>query len=434
MRGVSVGVPSNRGLTEAGAGPRVPLLPGSRRRVVLAPIGSRGDVQPMLALGCGLAARGHDVTMAAPANFEPWIRAHHLAFAPVGADMEADLRRYGDRVQATHHQMRILRNEIVPQQFAAMPEICADADLIVGAGLQAAGPSIAEHLGVPYAFVAYAPVVVRSAHHAPPLVRWQRLPRVVNQLCWHGFGRMLRLALAGPVTRGRQHLGLAPVRDVSAYLTASPIIVAADDALTGIVPDLASNVHRVAALRLADGGAVPPDVAAFLARGDPPVLVGFGSMVPTGMRELVETFARAAAAVGVRLLIQAGWTGLAAGDVALPEHCLLTGALPHDQVLPRVCAVVHHGGAGTTTSVARAGRPQLVVPLLLDQFYWAGRVRTLGLGPPPIPVRRIGDRRALAAALDRLVSTEAYARRATTLAGRITGDGLEETIHLLERL
>ncbi|MDH4045375.1 MAG: glycosyltransferase [Gemmatimonadota bacterium] len=404
------------------------------RKVVLAPIGSRGDVQPMLALGCGLAERGHDVTIAAPENFEGWVRPHGLAFAPVGTDMEADLRRYGDRVQTTRHQMRILRTEIVPQQFAAMPDICAGADLIVGAGLQAAGPSVAEYLGVPYAFVAYAPVVLRSVHHAPPVVRWQRLPRAANRLCWRGFARMLRLVLEGPVTRGRQRLGLAPVSDISSYLTAHPIVLAADVPLTGTVPDLAPNVHCVAALRLEDGSALPPAVVEFLDRGDPPVLVGFGSMYLSRMRELVGVFADAAARVGVRLLIQSGWTGVAARDVALPAHCLLTGALPHDQLLPRVRAVVHHGGAGTTTSAVRAGRPHLVVPLLLDQFYWAGRVRALGLGPEPMAVRRIGDSRALGAALGRLVSTEAYAQRAATLAGRITGNGVEEAIGLLEQM
>jgi vancomycin aglycone glucosyltransferase len=372
--------------------------------------------------------------VAAPPNFAVWVRSHGLGFAPVGTDMEADLRRHGDAVQTTRHQMRILRTEIVPQQFAAMPEICAEADLIVGAGLQVAGPSVAERLGIPYAFVAYAPVVLRSEYHAPPVVPWQRLPRVGNRLCWHGFARMLRLVLERPVTHGRRRLGLAPVRDLSAYLTAHPIIVAADTALTGIVPDLAPNVHRVAALRLEDGSALPPDVAAFLDRGDPPVLVGFGSMFLGRMRELVRRCAEAAVTAGVRLLIQSGWTGLAERDVALPEHCLLTGAVSHDQLLPRVRAVMHHGGAGTTTSVTRAGRPQLVVPLLLDQFYWAGRVRALGLGPRPVAVHRLQRLRVLGPALERLVSTEAYARQATTLASRITGNGVAEAIGLLEQM
>lgn len=405
-----------------------------RRRIVLAPVGSRGDVQPMLALALGLEARGHDVRFGAPANFEAWIRAHGIPFTALGPDMEADLRRHGDRVQVTRHQMRILRSELVPQQFAALPALCAGADLIVGAGLQVAGPSVAEALGVPYAFVAYAPVVLASAHHPPPMVRFQRLPRVVNRVSWRGFDALLGLVLAGPISRGRRNLGLPPVRNVAAYLTASPIVVAADRAITGAQPDLSPAAHLVPALRLPDHGDLPEAVLAFLEAGPPPVLLGFGSMVTHRMRAVIEIFAEAAGEVGVRLLIQAGWTGVSAPEVRIGPHCALIGAAPHHALLPRVRAVVHHGGAGTTTSVARAGRPQLVVPHLLDQFYWAERVRVLGLGPPPTPVWRVRRVPPVARALRRLVTTAAYERNAATVAAGIAGDGVAAAIRILEGL
>jgi UDP:flavonoid glycosyltransferase YjiC (YdhE family) len=403
-----------------------------QRRIVLAPVGSRGDVQPMLALALGLRARGHDVRFGAPANFEAWIRAHGIPFVALAPDMEVDLRRHGDRVQSARHQIRILRSEIVPQQFAALPDLCAGADLIVGAGLQAAGPSVAEALGVPYAFVAYAPVVLASAHHPPPMVRYQRLPKAVNRACWRGFDTLLRLVLAGPISRGRRLLGLPALRNVAAYLTASPIVIAAETALTGLAPDLPPTAHLVPALRLPDQGDLPEEVRAFLDAGAPPVLLGFGSMVTHRMRTVIEIFARAADEVGIRLLIQPGWTGVSAPDVRVGAHCALIGAVPHHALLPRVRAVVHHGGAGTTTSVARAGRPQLVVPHLLDQFYWAERVRALGLGPPPMPVWRVRRVQPVARALHRLVATAAYQRNAAGVASGITGDGVEAAIPILE--
>ena len=405
-----------------------------RRKIVLAPVGSRGDVQPMLALALGLRARGHDVRFGAPANFETWIRSHGLPFTALGPDMEADLRRHGDRAQSARHQVRILRTEILPQQFAALPDLCAGADLIVGAGLQAAGPSVAEALGVPYAFVAYAPVVLASAHHPPPMVRFQRLPRAVNRACWRGFDALLGLVLAEPISRGRRALGLPPVRNVAAYLTRSPIIVAAETALTGVVPDLPPDAHLVPALRLPDEGDLPEEVRTFLDAGPPPVLLGFGSMVTHRMRAVIELFARAAGHARVRLLIQPGWTGVSAREVEIGPHCALIGAVPHHALLPHVRAVVHHGGAGTTTSVARAARPQLIVPHLLDQFYWAERVRALGLGPAPMPVWRIRRARAVASILHRLVTTEGYARRARDVADGMRGDGVEHAIRVLERL
>jgi UDP:flavonoid glycosyltransferase YjiC (YdhE family) len=136
----------------------------------------------------------------------------------------------------------------------------------------------------------------------------------------------------------------------------------------------------------------------------------------------------------VRILVQTGWTGVSARELAPTSDCLLAGELPHDALLPRVAAVVHHGGAGTTTSVARAGRAQLVLPHLLDQFYWAGRVRALGLGPPPVPVWRVRRAGPLARRLRRLVATRPYAERAAALAGAITDDGLAGAIAALERL
>jgi UDP:flavonoid glycosyltransferase YjiC (YdhE family) len=402
------------------------------RCIVLAPVGSRGDVQPMLALALGLRARGHDVRFGAPANFETLIRAHGFPFTALAADIEADLRRHGDRVQSARHQLRILRDEMVPRQFAALAGLCAGADLIVGAGLQAAGPSVAEALGVRYAFVAYAPVVLASAHHPPPMMRFQRLSPVVNRVSWRGFEALLTLALAGPISDGRRALGLPPVRNVAAYLTAPPIVVAADTALTGVASDLPPHAHLVPALRMPDHGDLTDDVRAFLDAGPPPVLLGFGSMVTHRMRAVIEIFAAAAEQAGVRLVIQPGWTGVSVRDVRVGPHCAIVGAAPHHALLPRVRAVVHHGGAGTTASVARAARPQLVVPHLLDQFYWAERVRALDLGPPPVPVWRVRRVRPVAALLARLTGTARYEENAAQVARRITGDGVAAAIGVLE--
>jgi UDP:flavonoid glycosyltransferase YjiC (YdhE family) len=405
----------------------------SPRRIVLSPIGSRGDIQPMLALALELRARGHDVTFAAPENFSRWVDGHGLRFAPVGGDVEADLKRHGDRLHGSWHQTRVMREEVVPRQFRELPDACAGAELLVGAGLQLAGPSVAQVLGIPYAFIAYAPPVIPSGYHPPPVIRTQSLPRVVNHVLWGAFATVLSVALAGPINRGRRALGLPRVHDIGRHLTRANLILAADQALTGPVPDLAPEVHWVPALRLEDSSPLPREVTDFLDAGPPPVLVGFGSMVTDRGRELAALFAEAGARAGIRMVIQAGWTGLRHSGAFSPT-CLFAGAMPHGSLLPRVAAVVHHGGAGTTASVARAGRPQLILPYLLDQFYWAGRIQALGLGPRGVPIGRVRDAGRLAGLLGELTATPRYRESAARMKARIPDGGVAAAAAILERV
>jgi sterol 3beta-glucosyltransferase len=156
-------------------------------------------------------------------------------------------------------------------------------------------------------------------------------------------------------------------------------------------------------------------------------------MVTDRGRELAALSAEAGARAGLRMVIQAGWTGLRHSGAFSPT-CLFAGALPHAQILPRVAAVVHHGGAGTTASVARAARPQLILPYLLDQFYWAGRIQASGLGPRGIPIGRVRDARRLAALLGDLVSRPVYRERAAALAGQIHEGGVAAAATMLEQL
>ena len=115
-------------------------------------------------------------------------------------------------------------------------------------------------------------------------------------------------------------------------------------------------------------------------------------------------------------LISQGWAGL--GDGPLPEGVFVTGPVSHAQLFPRLAAIVHHGGAGTTTTAARAGVPQIVVPHVLDQFYWARRVALLGLGPPAIPRKQLSGQRLLQA-LGMTLENETMSERAREIGARL---------------
>ncbi len=402
-------------------------------KIVLAPYGTRGDVQPMVVLGLGLQERGHAVTIAAPRNFADWVRGFGLDFAVGGDDIAAELRRAGDRAQSVRYQMNFLRRTLIPAQFAQLARVCEGADAVVGAGVQIAGPSVAERHGIPYGFVAYVPSVIRAAVHAPPFVRGQRWPPIVNRLWWTLFGAASDVLLRGPIDRARQTLDLRPITSVETYLQGQRILVAADPVLAPTPVGMRGNVRVAGGLALQEQGAVPAEVEDFLSAGDPPVLLGFGSMVTDRAPSIARVFARAAERAGLRLLIQAGWSDVGEGPSS--DACLATGPVPHHALLPRVRAVVHHGGAGTTTAVARAGRPQWILPHLLDQFYWAHRVHALQLGPRPIPIGRVRRVPAVERGLRTLARSATYAGRARDVASSMRGtDGLTEAVKFVEAL
>ena len=151
-------------------------------RVLLAPHGTRGDVQPMIALAIGLRARGHHVSFVAPDNFVAWIRAHGFDVQGDGIDVEAMLRAEGARFDSLRWQMRHISQLLIPRLFASLSRASVNADLIVGAGIQLAAPSVAELRGVAFTSVVFCPCAVPGGSIPPPTLRTQTLPRWINRL------------------------------------------------------------------------------------------------------------------------------------------------------------------------------------------------------------------------------------------------------------
>ena len=398
-------------------------------RIALAAEGTRGDVHPMLGLGSLLTERGHEVVVCAPPDFRAEAELLGFDFRAVGLPVRARLAVEAAAVTGGHP--RILAagarwfREGLPRQFAELVPATAGADLLVAAGVQAAAASAAEIHGVPYRYVAYCPVLLPSEDHPPFLVPWQNLSPRWNRLLWRGARVFHELSIGRLVNRERAVRGLSPVGDVLRHLLGEHPVLAADAELAP-APPTSFALTQVSCLhqprlhcpegRHASGAALPPKLEAFLEAGPPPVYVGFGSMSDPDPAGTTRRVLAAVAGLGCRALLSAGWAGL--GDLPLPEGVLRLEDVDHAALLPRLAAVVHHGGAGTTTLAARAGVPQLIVPHLLDQHYWAERVRSLGLGPPPLPRRGLRATR-LEAVLDAVVGNELLAERAREVGARL---------------
>jgi vancomycin aglycone glucosyltransferase len=348
------------------------------------------------------------------------VEAHGFVFHPVGVAARETLTTEADAVVRGGLRMLRAANRYVESslraQFAALPPATAGADLIIGAGVQMAAASVAEAHGVPYRYLAYVPTLIPSSEHVPFLLPLPRLPRWGNRLVWWLIERIYSLLLRRRVNRLRAELGLAPVRSVlRSFFTEQPLL-AADPELAPLPADLRGRIAVIGCLHPMEGAPLPAKLEAFLAAGPPPVYFGFGSMTDTDPTGTTRLMLRAIDLAGCRALVSEGWAGL--GREPLPEGVLAIGSVSHASLFPRLAAVVHHGGAGTTTTATRAGVPQVVVPHIFDQIYWAERVAALGTGPPPIPRMQLTAER-LAAALREALENEVIQERARELGGRL---------------
>jgi UDP:flavonoid glycosyltransferase YjiC (YdhE family) len=175
----------------------------------------------------------------------------------------------------------------------------------------------------------------------------------------------------------------------------------------------------------------PPALELFLAAGEPPIVVGFGSHVARNPARLTEMVLEALALTGRRGILLTGWGGLR--DVCLPKEVLAAADIPHDWLLPRALALVHHGGSGTTAIALKVGLPQVIVPFGWDQAFWAHRTAKLGVSSQPIPLAALTARQ-LAAAINEVTTQEDVRQRARQVGELIRSErGVEAGVTAIER-
>jgi len=411
-------------------------------KIALLTIGTRGDVQPYIALGKELQARGHDVVLAAPDNFADWVSEHGLAFHGAGVDMQALLQTPEAKRAMAGNPFAFLpiwRRTVLPMIRASMDATWAaarDADVIVFHPKANGAVDVAEATSAALVYTAPLPLFPTGAF--PFFALPGNYGRRLNRLTY-GVLQLPRLFFRGLTNRWRaDSLGLGPARwfaPLSGPRSALALsLCAVSPALLPrpYAPD--DRVHATGPWLLDEGRDWQPDagLATFLAAGPPPVYIGFGSMTTQAPDKLARAIVDGVLEAGVRAVVATGWGGL--DRIAMPASIHVIDAAPHDTLFPRMAAVVHHGGAGTIHAGLRAGRPTLVCPLGMDQPFWGRRVHALGCGPPPLPLRRLKATR-FAAGLRDLTSTPAYRSNAAAIAQAMANDGgALEAADLIEAL
>ncbi|MBK8022431.1 MAG: glycosyltransferase family 1 protein [Chloroflexi bacterium] len=405
-------------------------------RIVILTIGTRGDVQPFVALARGLRAAGHDPLIVAPEVFAEFVRDAGVAFAPFPGDPAAFIQslvdRGGSRLRLIREVMKFampIARDVLSRALAAS----RGADVILASFLLTIGGyQVARQLDVPFIsaqlFPTFTPTRAFPMAGMPggsPLAN--RLSHTISTaLFWHSsriaYQTLKRQAPEVPRTLANPFgPSLRTIYGFSRHVLPPP-------------PDWDDRT-RVTGYWFLDSPpdyTPPPPLAEFLAAGEPPVYIGFGSMVTDEAQRLSALVIDALRRTGRRAILLGGW-GRFGGD-HLPPHILQLDSAPHDWLFERVAVVVHHGGAGTTGASLRAGKPALIVPFTADQPFWGNRVAALGVGLPPIPHRRL-TADALSAGIERLLTDRSMRERAAALGSAIRAeDGVGEAVRAIEAL
>ncbi|MEV1119245.1 glycosyltransferase [Actinosynnema sp. NPDC049800] len=418
-------------------------------RALLVTHGTRGDVQPMLALAVALRRAGHEALLAAPGSFAATAAEHEVEFAALD---EGPNRLADDPVvkQAVEGGYRGLRGKITAVRTARrikplMARVLHDvgdvargsrADIVVHTPSVPA-QHVAEMLDVPAAVAALQPGWVPTSLFPCPMVPLPRLPKALNRATYLTVSATLR-AFAGTVDRWRVgELGLSRRRNGHDLLHAPDgghrlVLQAFSPLVTPVDPDWPARVRTTGFWFLPSRPWSPPEaLARFLADGPAPVYLGFGSMAGRDAERTGRTVVDAVRRAGVRAVLATGWGGLASTG---STDVFVIDQAPHDVLFPRVAAVVHHGGGGTTGAALAAGVPQVVCPFVADQPHWAQRAYAIGVAPPPVRQQRL-TADTLAEAITTAVNDQELRRRADRIGGLVRAEnGVAHAVTALEDL
>ena len=388
-------------------------------RVLLSTIGSRGDVQPMVALAVQLRELGQEARVCAPPDFRDWIEDLGIPFVPLGPEVRSTAKPSPAQARPSAEQIRQMIEGTVATQFETIPTAAQGCDVIVaGNALQIAARSVAEQRGIRYVFAAYCPITLPSTHHAPPRVlAWTpKDPTADNRTLWAEDAQRWNERWGPALNFHRASAGLAPVTDVRNHILTDKPWLAADPTLAPWPEPADPDVLQTGAWILPDQRPLSPELETFLEAGAPPVYFGFGSA--RAPEDLSKTMIETARALGRRAIVSRGWADLSLVDNA--PDCLSIGEVNQQALFKRVAAVVHHGGAGTTTAATGAGAPQVVIPQQYDQFYFAQRINDLGIGSAHPPVVPTTD--SLTSAFKHALQPS-VAARAQSIAAAVRRDG-----------
>lgn len=396
-------------------------------------LGTRGDIQPLVAFGVGLQASGHTVQVATQETYQEVVTSNGLGFSPVAIDLRAHLqaqKKSGDLPLRLQYQLtRQYMQQFLLKTWQAGQDIDA---LICSPAARIAGYCLAEKFNIPMFLALVSPFQMSSLYRPSTFGKpggWgKRLLR--EQMLWQLLWRK-------PVNQWRQQvLGLPPAPflgiDQKLRERRIPAFYALSSTLLPRPSTWPPQLHVTGDWFLDHpfGWSPPTELLNFLDSGPPPIVVTFGSMSGEDTKIMTERVLSALTLTKQRGILASGWSD-SGQRIALPETVYSIGFVPYSWLFPKAAALIHHGGAGTTTAGLKAGRPTIIIPFAFsDQRYWARRVAELGAGPPPVSTRNLTPEQ-LAQSIDLAIMDEGIKRRAADISQQMQAeDGVREAEEL----
>jgi sterol 3beta-glucosyltransferase len=366
---------------------------------IIAP-GSQGDVQPFLALGKGLLNDGKKVRLVTNQNYEEQVKLHGLEFWPIEVSMEDIIRT--EKMREALESGKLLRsmsrmgkelkqNAVLFTQRSL--DACQGGDMIMAgiSGLFTAH-SVSEKLNIPFiqAYnIPFTPTKSFSGALFPKFPSWlgyRFSHRLTQQMVWQAY-RPTDKIVREDILKLKKSPFFGPFKSES--LKNGPIIYGISPSVITRPEDWSDNIHLTGFWFVdpPENWTPPQDLEKFLETEPSPLYIGFGSMSNQKPEEITDLIVKTLEKTNERAVIYSGWGGLSVHN--LPDSIIMVDLVPHTWLFPKVKAVIHHGGAGTTAAGLRAGIPSIIIPYHGDQPFWGHLVNRLNVGPAPIPRKKL---------------------------------------------
>lgn len=410
-------------------------------RIAVVAVGTRGDVEPHAALCEGLRHAGYDARLCAPDDSRLACLERGIPFdsIPVSFRELYDTAGGRDLLASGSNGIRFLRGlarlaaDVAAQVITSIRAACRDAGAVCYSPLGISARYFAEENGIPAIATSLQPLG-RTGEHANPLLSlpdWT--PSVLNRLS-HRLVEQVFWQLIRPVLRPHvRNPSLIRGHFRQFYQGPSPALFAYSDLVVPTPADWKPWMHATGYWTLRPNGWRPPEDLEEFLDASPAVCIGFGSMRSRRVERIVDTALDTLARNHRRAVILTGWSNYRNMPNGSHGSVYVASGAPHDWLFPRVSAVIHHGGAGTTAAALRAAVPSVIVPFFFDQDFWAKSLTASGLGPPPVAFQRLSAA-TLGKALDAAENSPGIRHRLQTLGARLgQEDGVGKAVSIISQ-